>query len=130
MMKTEEQWRRELSPEAYRILREKGTEPPFTGRYYQNHETGTYHCIGCGGLLFDSKAKYDSGSGWPSFFETAKEGTIKTDVDHSHGMTRTEVRCAQCGGHLGHLFEDGPLPTGLRYCINSGALLFKPTNGK
>ncbi len=120
--KTEEQWRAELTPEQYRILRQKGTEAPFTGEYDHVFEPGTYICAGCGATLFGADTKYDSGCGWPAFFAAADTEAIDEEVDASHGMVRTEVRCASCGGHLGHVFPDGPAPTGLRYCINSAAL--------
>jgi peptide-methionine (R)-S-oxide reductase len=122
--KTEEQWQRELTPEQYRVLRQKGTEAPFTGEYDHLFETGTYRCAGCGTELFDSDTKYDSGCGWPAFFAPASEDAVEEDTDLSHGMVRTEVLCASCGGHLGHVFPDGPAPTGQRYCINSAALKF------
>ena len=118
--KTEEQWRAELTPEQYRVLREKGTERPFSGEYDHTFEPGTYRCAGCGAELFASDAKYDSGCGWPAF--SAPAGEIDEEVDASHGMVRTEVLCASCGGHLGHVFPDGPKPTGDRYCINSCSL--------
>ena len=122
--KTEEQWREELSPEEYEVLRRAGTERAFTGEYVYNKDTGMYQCRGCGADLFSSDTKFDSGSGWPSFFEPAVSENIETHDDTSHGMVRTEVRCRRCGSHLGHVFPDGPNPTGLRYCINSCALNF------
>lgn len=125
MKKTEEEWRQELTPEQYHVLREKGTERAFTGALYQNHEDGTYHCAGCGALLFQSDTKYESGSGWPSFYNPADSDAVETHEDNSFGMRRIEVTCARCGGHLGHMFLDGPRPTGLRYCINSASLKFE-----
>ena len=120
--KTDEQWRRELTPEQYDVLRRKATEAPFTGEYDHVFEPGSYRCAGCGAELFASDAKYDSGCGWPAFTAPGGDEAVEEEVDVSHGMVRTEVLCASCGGHLGHVFPDGPGPTGLRYCINSAAL--------
>ena len=122
VVKTEAEWRSELDPEQYRVLRGKGTEAPFSGEYDHVFEPGTYRCAGCGAELFASGAKYDSGCGWPAFYEPASEEALEEETDRSYGMVRTEVMCASCGGHLGHVFPDGPRPTGLRYCINSAAL--------
>jgi len=122
VVKTEAEWRAQLDPEQYHVLREKGTERPFSGEYDHSFEPGTYHCAGCGAELFASDAKYDSGCGWPAFYEPASEEALEAETDSSYGMVRTEVMCASCGGHLGHVFPDGPRPTGLRYCINSAAL--------
>lgn len=125
MNKTEEQWKSELTPDQYRVLREKGTEAAFTGKYYENYGAGMYMCGACGAPLFSSKTKFNSGSGWPSFWEGAQEGSVEFHSDTSHGMSRVEVVCGCCNSHLGHIFDDGPKPTGKRYCINSCALDFK-----
>jgi peptide-methionine (R)-S-oxide reductase len=119
---TEQEWREKLSPEQYQVLRQAGTERAFTGKYWDSKTDGTYLCAGCGQELFSSDTKFDSASGWPSFYEALDPEKIEESRDLSHGMIRTEVKCANCGGHLGHLFEDGPNPTGLRYCINSASL--------
>jgi len=125
MPKTEQEWREKLGPDRYRILRQAGTEAPWTGELLSNKGQGAYVCGGCGEPLFASDTKYESGSGWPSFTAPADPGAVKEISDHGHGMTRTEVRCAKCEGHLGHVFPDGPGPEGLRYCINSASLDFK-----
>ncbi len=122
--KTDDEWRKLLSPVQFNILREKGTEQPYTGAYDKFDEAGTYYCAACGTELFTSRSKFNSGCGWPAFYEPAVNKNIIEKKDMSHGMVRTEVMCAHCGGHLGHVFNDGPAPTGLRYCINSGALKF------
>jgi peptide-methionine (R)-S-oxide reductase len=125
IQKTESEWRAELTPEQYNVLREKGTERPFSGGYDHTFSPGTYRCAGCGTELFTSGTKYDSGCGWPAFYAPAADDAVDQDVDASFGMVRTEVMCAACGGHLGHVFPDGPEPTGVRYCINSAALNFE-----
>ncbi len=125
-MNNPENWKKKLLPEQYRILFEKGTERPFTGKYHDKKEAGTYVCAACGTELFDAKTKFDSGTGWPSFFEPVSEENVAAEHDDTHGMRRTEVLCAKCGGHLGHVFPDGPQPTGQRYCINSASLDFHP----
>lgn len=123
--KTEEEWKKQLNPEQYHILREKGTERPFTGKYYLHKDNGLYVCAACGNELFKSDTKFDAGCGWPSFSDVVDRNKVVFTRDTTHGMIRTEITCAKCGGHLGHVFDDGPKPTGLRYCINSASIEFE-----
>lgn len=124
--KSDTEWRAQLDPQQYEVARRAATERPFSGRYWDHWERGRYRCIGCAAELFESQAKFDAGCGWPSFWDQAKDGAVERVPDHSHGMVRVEVRCSRCGTHLGHVFDDGPAPSGERYCINSAAIHFDP----
>ncbi|PYV82358.1 MAG: peptide-methionine (R)-S-oxide reductase [Acidobacteria bacterium] len=123
--KSEAEWQQELTPEQFQVMRKAGTEPAFTGKYYKTKDSGTYVCAGCGQPLFNSETKYESGTGWPSFYKPIEEGAVEEHSDDAYGMKRTEVRCAKCEAHLGHVFPDGPRPTGMRYCMNSASLDLK-----
>jgi len=126
VVKSEEEWRQQLTPEQFAVCRKKGTERAFSGEYWDNHESGTYKCVACGAPLFSSEAKYESGTGWPSFYAPIDPASVEAEEDRSLFMRRTEVHCAACGSHLGHIFPDGPRPSGLRYCLNSVSLDFEP----
>ena len=130
MRKTDAEWRRQLTEEEYQVTRKKGTEPAFTGKYWNSHKQGVFHCVCCGEPLFDSETKFDSGTGWPSFYAPRDESKVQLETDESYGMVRTEVMCRRCEAHLGHVFPDGPKPTGLRFCINSAALRLEENEKK
>jgi peptide-methionine (R)-S-oxide reductase len=130
VVKTEQEWRKQLTPEQYHVTREAGTERAFTGKYWKTKDAGTYHCVCCGEPLFSSETKFESGTGWPSFWQPVKRESVEELTDRNYGMTRVEARCSSCGAHLGHVFEDGPAPTGLRYCMNSASLDLKAAESK